>query len=1347
MSKKGKRWTAALLSAALALSAAPAVSQPDHAYAETGETVSAVIDSFDGYADDAALQAAWARWQDVPDAQQLTDYATRTLDAHGGSGGSAGMKIETVMDGAGWANMSRSIPEGGRDWSGYDGVTFWIDHDSGNADPLGLAVDLTSAGAYGMYSLKSGGTALLSDGQGGWTETAYSGSVLSIPDGFTGSVRLPFGEFAQAAWQCDSCSAPLADTSEMVGFQFGFNPADDNESAFTVDDIGLYRAERTLDDFGGYADDAALISTWNRWQDVPDAEQQSDYARRSVDPAGGRGGTAGMKIETVKDGAGWANVSRSIPEGSRDWSDYDGVTFWIRHDSGDAKALSLSIDLTSDGAYGMHSLRSSGIALLSDGQGGWTETAYSGGMLQVPDGFEGAVRLPFGEFAQAAWQCDSCSAPLTDTSEMVGFQFGFSPVDYGASVFTVDDIGLYAVSSRTGGSGGGSGPEGPTTRPAPPAWASADGTFELNYAQAPIDNPLKGFLPFLDGGDPNDGAWRTELDQMPYSMEYFYIPLNDVMTGENRFDWTKLEENLDVIASRGHQSVLRFYLDYPNRPTGIPQYLLDAGLATHSYTDYDNGAKATSVSPDYDDPRLVKALDDFIAAFGERYDGDPRIGFIMVGLIGFWGEWHTYPHAEGADNWMPSEANQKRVLEDMDEAFDETKLVVRNPIASGELQTKAFDIGYHDDSFAYETLPVSEGGESWHFWGRVINANDTAFWQTRPMGGEMRPEIQIAMWDRDPPGTSDGEDYYKSLKYTHASWLIDHAVFKTPMSGQPLERAREGSRSLGYEYYVPAAYLDGSSGKVKVGVELENRGVAPFYYDWKVELAVRDGAGIQTVWSPDWKISGVLPNDPDKGIVNNKLLEAEDAPTLTNGDYEVLLRVVNPLSAAHDNAVRFRFANEEQGEDGWLSLGSVKVTNGKEPSPGVVPGPDSGAGGGDVPGADGRVSVAEDGTVPLAAFKAAVDAGVGEANAEHRVILQVAAGADADAVVLSAEALAYAKEKMPDGVLDVRTAEASYELPLDALDLAALGKKLAAQAGDLSLVVAIRAKPSDERVDTAAARQGLKLVGGVVEFKVLARAGGRETEVTDFGGAYVTRTIRLPSAVDAARATGVALDPATGALVFVPTVFKVEGEEAKAVLKRMGNSLYAVAVGAKTFDDLNGSSAKADIESLAAKQIVKGRTERLYAPEAPVSRAEFVALLVRALGLPAAEPAGAFADVREGAWYASAVEAAARVGLVRGAGEGKFRPADVITREEAAVMLAGAARIAGLSIGDAQSDLSKYADGDGVHPWARQAMSAALKSGMLKPATADRLSPGEELSREQAAVSLTAFLRQAGFIG
>ncbi|WP_285245570.1 hypothetical protein [Pseudarthrobacter sp. fls2-241-R2A-127] len=125
-------------------------------------------------------------------------------------------------------------------------------------------------------------------------------------------------------------------------------------------------------------------------------------------------------------------------------------------------------------------------------------------------------------------------------------------------------------------------------------------------------------------------------------MEWFYIPVNAVVTGAGTYNWSALDSQLNAIASRGHQAVFRFYLDYPGRPTGVPKYLLDAGLATHSYADYGN--QGISVSPNYDDPRLVQALNAFITGFGARYDGDPRIGFIEMGLLGFWGEWHTYPH-------------------------------------------------------------------------------------------------------------------------------------------------------------------------------------------------------------------------------------------------------------------------------------------------------------------------------------------------------------------------------------------------------------------------------------------------------------------------------------------------------------------------------------------------------------------------------------------------------------------------------------------------------------------------------------------------------------------------------
>jgi hypothetical protein len=146
---------------------------------------------------------------------------------------------------------------------------------------------------------------------------------------------------------------------------------------------------------------------------------------------------------------------------------------------------------------------------------------------------------------------------------------------------------------------------------------------------------------------------------------------------------------------RGHQAVFRIYLDYPSKQTGIPQYLLDAGLITRTYADFGNAN--ISVSPDYQNPLLRQALTNFITAFGARYDGDPRVGFITVGLLGFWGEWHTYPH----DAWFASASVQDEVLMTYERAFSQTRLLVRKPAGTNPRSRR---IGYHDDSFAYQTL-------------------------------------------------------------------------------------------------------------------------------------------------------------------------------------------------------------------------------------------------------------------------------------------------------------------------------------------------------------------------------------------------------------------------------------------------------------------------------------------------------------------------------------------------------------------------------------------------------------------------------------------------------------------
>ncbi|MFD0474159.1 hypothetical protein ACFQ0B_42365 [Nonomuraea thailandensis] len=66
-----------------------------------------------------------------------------------------------------------------------------------------------------------------------------------------------------------------------------------------------------------------------------------------------------------------------------------------------------------------------------------------------------------------------------------------------------------------------------TALPAPGSAATVQpGWRDLAAAQAPDANPLEGFIPYA-------GAYTT----FPHSMEWFYLPLNAVMTGPHRFDW------------------------------------------------------------------------------------------------------------------------------------------------------------------------------------------------------------------------------------------------------------------------------------------------------------------------------------------------------------------------------------------------------------------------------------------------------------------------------------------------------------------------------------------------------------------------------------------------------------------------------------------------------------------------------------------------------------------------------------------------------------------------------------------------------------------------------------------
>jgi len=346
------------------------------------------------------------------------------------------------------------------------------------------------------------------------------------------------------------------------------------------------------------------------------------------------------------------------------------------------------------------------------------------------------------------------------------------------------------------------------------------------YSRTFTAQPYKGFMPF-SGVYPN----------MNFSMEWFYVPLAHVMPAKDTYDWKYIENMLNTIASRGNQAAFRIYLNYPQEYNikdgqAVPQWIWDMGIEKKVYSDR-TFCDFDFIAPDYRDQRLIDIFVKLVEAFGVKYDGDSRIAYITAGLIGHWGEWHTYPYGgrEGRENRMASVGQQDQVYAAYDKAFKITPVLVRY---ANEGNPGNYGLGFHDDSFAVETL----GPETWHSYQRIISAGQTERWKTNPIGGEFVPDGQalFLLGQSADKNTFYSEDFYECVKTTHTSWLMmQHAFQMTQYAPgdqtKVINRANEASAFQGYDYTIVNAEVESSGKMVMVKFSVQNKGVAPLYYD------------------------------------------------------------------------------------------------------------------------------------------------------------------------------------------------------------------------------------------------------------------------------------------------------------------------------------------------------------------------------------------------------------------------------------------------------------------------------------------------------------------------------------
>lgn len=167
----------------------------------------------------------------------------------------------------------------------------------------------------------------------------------------------------------------------------------------------------------------------------------------------------------------------------------------------------------------------------------------------------------------------------------------------------------------------------------------------------------------------------------------------------------------------------------------------------------------------------------------------------------------------------------------------------------------------------------------------------------------------------------------------------------------------------------------------------------------------------------------------------------------------------------------------------------------------------------------------------------------------------------------------------------------------------------------------------------------------------------------------------------------------------------------------------------------------ADAAYLYEKGVMKGTADETFAPSRSVTRGQLAAALYRMAGEPAVTAKAAFTDVPADYWCAAAITWAAENGVVTGYGDGGFRPADAVQRQELAAMLFRFAVYQGMSAVTLEENLAPFADRADVAAYAVPAMNWAVGQGILQGKDGSLL-PQAPVDRAQLAAMLRRYLEK-----
>lgn len=190
-------------------------------------------------------------------------------------------------------------------------------------------------------------------------------------------------------------------------------------------------------------------------------------------------------------------------------------------------------------------------------------------------------------------------------------------------------------------------------------------------------------------------------------------------------------------------------------------------------------------------------------------------------------------------------------------------------------------------------------------------------------------------------------------------------------------------------------------------------------------------------------------------------------------------------------------------------------------------------------------------------------------------------------------------------------------------------------------------------------------------------------------------------------------------------------------LSQFGASLHH-----KHFQDVaSGFWAQNSIEILASKGILDGRDEYNFYPSAPITRAEYLSALVKAMDLHANE-GEQFDDIDISCEYRDEINVARALGLTAGIGDNCFAPDKPITRQDMMVLTANCLqKMNRMNFDINTSSLSSFYDCNEISPYAIDSIACLVNNGLVTGANG-YVNPKSNITRAETAALVYKIYQQ-----